>query len=548
MTYVRAPQANGRPPITVVTERPRHARAGIRWGAEGRGRPVLPRRARPEPRRSPRAADDRPGMPHPRPGDPRSPDAHQSGRRPAAHARRRSIPDRRRPAPDDRRGQDRRRAARGPLRRDRATRRRRPGPAPRPGRARSRGRRTARRIGREPGATAAQPFARRAAGIARGRSTWVQMTRAARATGEALSAARTPATSLSAIEPRTRVIGGGSGSSPPWRVGRRSSRARARTAAPAGLWAPSRRTSRNPDAGRRERDLEELEPARPAGGRVPPTPGVVVDRGDPGDRQGVEHGVGDCDVGRLVSAAQPDPRLAQAGQGHRDAVAVPAEERGGGHLGQRHAHPAGPPPDDVERLAHGAGDGQVAALDDRGLLPGDGRDRLAEAIGVVEVDVGDRRHPAVPGMGRVEPTTQPDLDQGHLHRTLGEPAEGHRGEDLELGRLAVSRADPVRRCERLADEPGEGRPGRRAAVDLETLPVAHEVGLGGLGDPQRRRPGGQPRPGRERCPCRSSRRPGHRGASAGDRPARRAAPGSCRAPGGCRSDRVAGGLGAPRRR
>ena len=62
------------------------------------------------------------------------------------------------------------------------------------------------------------------------------------------------------------------------------------------------------------------------------------------------------------------------------------------------------------------------------------RDRRAEAVHVVEVDVRDRRHAAVPGMGRVEPPAEADLDEGEVDPLLGEPAEDDRGQELELGR------------------------------------------------------------------------------------------------------------------
>ena len=71
------------------------------------------------------------------------------------------------------------------------------------------------------------------------------------------------------------------------------------------------------------------------------------------------------------------------------------------------------------------------------------RDRRAEPIHVVEVDVGDDGHAAVPGMGRVEPAAQPDLDEGDVEVRLGEVPEDDRGQQLELGRLAVAAGDAV---------------------------------------------------------------------------------------------------------
>ena len=74
---------------------------------------------------------------------------------------------------------------------------------------------------------------------------------------------------------------------------------------------------------------------------------------------------------------------------------------------------------------------------------------------MVEIDVGDDGDAAVPGMGRVEPATQPDLDEREVEPGLGEVAEDHRGQELELGRVAVAPRDPVRDGEDALDEPGE---------------------------------------------------------------------------------------------
>ena len=121
-----------------------------------------------------------------------------------------------------------------------------------------------------------------------------------------------------------------------------------------------------------------------------------------------------------------------------------------------------PSADDLQRVAGRPGHGQVAALDDRGLLPGDRGDRRPETVGVVEVHVGDRGHAAVPGMGRVEATAQPDLDQGQIDPHLGEPAEGDRGQELELGRLARLRRPTRSAASRPRRRAGRRWPGRPA--------------------------------------------------------------------------------------
>ena len=160
-----------------------------------------------------------------------------------------------------------------------------------------------------------------------------------------------------------------------------------------------------------------------------------------------------------MPAAQADPGRPEARQLDVDAVAIASRRSAAGStIVERHAEPARAPPDDRERLAGRAGHRQVAALDDRRLLAGDVADRRAEPVHVVEIDVRDRRHAAVPGVRRVEPPAEADLDEGEVDPLLGEPAEDDRGQELELGR----RAEPPRRPDRrprqdLVDEPRERR-------------------------------------------------------------------------------------------
>ena len=100
-------------------------------------------------------------------------------------------------------------------------------------------------------------------------------------------------------------------------------------------------------AGRRDRRRRmQLEPAGPDGGRVAAPAGRRRDRRDAGRLERVEQRVGDRGVGRLVAAAQADPRRSEARQLDLDPVAVPAEERRRLDLGQRHAEPPRAPADD----------------------------------------------------------------------------------------------------------------------------------------------------------------------------------------------------------
>ena len=115
-------------------------------------------------------------------------------------------------------------------------------------------------------------------------------------------------------------------------------------------------------------------------------------------------------------------------------------------------------------------------------------DRVAQAVHVVEVDVGHDGHAAVPGVRRVEPPAQPDLDEREVRPDLGEAGEDDGGQQLELGRLAVARARPGRRRPGRARRAARSRRGDRPAVDLDPLAVGHEVRLGRRPDAIARRP------------------------------------------------------------
>ena len=78
-----------------------------------------------------------------------------------------------------------------------------------------------------------------------------------------------------------------------------------------------------------------------------------------------------------------------------------------------------------------------------------------EPVHVVEVDVGHDRHPAVPGVGRIEPPAETDLDQRDVRTDLREAREDDGGQQLELGRVAVAAGDPVRDGQHPPDQPGE---------------------------------------------------------------------------------------------
>ena len=116
------------------------------------------------------------------------------------------------------------------------------------------------------------------------------------------------------------------------------------------------------------------------------------------------------------------------------------------------------------------------------------RDRRPQAVDVVEVDVGHDGDPAVPGMGRVQATAQPDLDEGDVQVGLREVAEDDRGQELELGRVAVPAGDAIGDGQDRRDVAGEVGHGDGRAVDDDALAVRHEVRLGRLADAQPGRP------------------------------------------------------------
>ncbi len=97
---------------------------------------------------------------------------------------------------------------------------------------------------------------------------------------------------------------------------------------------------------------------------------------------------------------------------------------------------------------------------------------------MVERDVGDRRDAAIPDVCRVQPAPESDFDERDIGLLLREPAEDDRGEQLELGRVAVPSGHPVRDRKDLVDETRKRHGIDRPPVDLQSFAVAHEVWLG----------------------------------------------------------------------
>jgi hypothetical protein len=229
-------------------------------------------------------------------------------------------------------------------------------------------------------------------------------------------------------------------------------------------------------------DAEQLEASGPRRAPVAASPRVGGDHRDPGFFERVEDGVRDRGVVGLMPAPERDAGRSERCELHVDPIAVPAEELRRAHLHERGAHASCPAADGVQRLAARARDGTIAALDDRRLLARDRRDRVAEPGHVVECHVRDGGDAAVPGVRRVEAPAQPHLHERDLDPLLGEPAEEHRGQELELGRGPMAPLDPFRDLEDLVHQPGERHRIDRSPVDLQPLAIRHEVRLGRRAD------------------------------------------------------------------
>ncbi len=248
------------------------------------------------------------------------------------------------------------------------------------------------------------------------------------------------------------------------RLGRSSSNASRKAATPAGLWAPSRSTSGvstanvSVVAGHARPSAARLRSSRRPGQRAAARPSSVVAAGDVDDArpaQGVEDADRDRRVARLVATEQAQTHVAQAIEAEPQAATVHAQDGRRRHLGQRSVDPCRAAPDGRQPIAAGARDRAVATLDDGRLLAADGRQAGPEVLHVVEGHVGHRRHPAVPGIGRIEAAAETDLDHGHVDGRSGEGQEGGCGQDLELGRRPQPTGHDIARRQGGAQDVGE---------------------------------------------------------------------------------------------
>ena len=79
-------------------------------------------------------------------------------------------------------------------------------------------------------------------------------------------------------------------------------------------------------------------------------------------------------------------------------------------------------------------DDRDATFDDPRLFGGDVRERLAQELLVVHVDrCDDRQAWCFHDIGRVEPSAQAHLKQGHVSGGVGERGKGGGGRDLKIG-------------------------------------------------------------------------------------------------------------------
>ena len=107
-----------------------------------------------------------------------------------------------------------------------------------------------------------------------------------------------------------------------------------------------------------------------------------------------------------------------------------------------------------------------------------------ENVHVIESDIGDRRNAALPDVCRVESAADAHLDHGYLDTDASEIKERGRRQHLELSRRSVS-SSPACRPRRSLRSSSVVEIGNadRLPVDLDSLAIRDEMGLGRLSDP-----------------------------------------------------------------
>ena len=112
----------------------------------------------------------------------------------------------------------------------------------------------------------------------------------------------------------------------------------------------------------------------------------------------------------------------------------------------------------------------------------DRRQRVAQVLHVIPVDVGDCRHATVPNVGGVQPTAKAYLDHGRRDPGSSEPRERGRRHELELGRIPEPPRNPVGCREHVLHDAHEVRRRDGRAVHHDPFAVAHQMRLGRLRD------------------------------------------------------------------
>ena len=173
-----------------------------------------------------------------------------------------------------------------------------------------------------------------------------------------------------------------------------------------------------------------------------------------------------------------------------------------------------------------------AGAEDAGLLARDRLERLAQLVGVLELDRGDDRDARVDGVGRVEPAAEPDLDRSDLDPRGAEQVQRERGGGVEEARTQLRvGAQPLDRGPDLA------QPGHELALSPPARRRSGSARASSRGAARCRcRRALPPRAADTRsrawsCPSLSSRRRARREAPAPGCRSRRAARGSASGPG-----------------
>ncbi len=217
-----------------------------------------------------------------------------------------------------------------------------------------------------------------------------------------------------------------------------------------------------------------FEPARPEGGHEALADVVLLDS-NPLAHEGFGRGQGQGRIGNLVLAqergGQTGPIVIQAVVAECAApLAAAAEVRtltmaGGLQLGGFPLHD----PDGVRLFD--PGDHRGLFLDDPGLFAGDGGDRVAQVVAVLQGNIRDDAGHGRKHVGGVQPSAHAGFDHGPVHRAVAEGVEGHGRGEFEEGGLAIA---AVNRFNGLVG--GQDLAvGDRAAVDADALVEMDQV-------------------------------------------------------------------------